>query len=80
MPHRGERVGLLVLTTPPNTKGFACVEVLSVSGNLREAAANLFAALHRLDGKNLDRLVAFPVPEHDLGIAIMDRLRRCAAR
>jgi L-threonylcarbamoyladenylate synthase len=80
LPGPSERVGLLAFTVPRNQGSFACVEVLSASGNLREAAANLFAALHRLDHMNLDRLVAFPVPERDLGIAIMDRLRRCSAR
>ncbi len=78
--HPGERVGVLTLGPPANAAGYAAVEVLSPSGNLREAAANLFAALRRLDAMGLDRLVAFPVPETGLGIAIMDRLRRCAAR
>ncbi len=79
-PSPGERVGLLSLVVPQNTEMYAAVEVLSPSGSLREAAANLFAALYRLDGMNLDRLVALAVPEHGLGVAIMDRLRRCSAR
>jgi L-threonylcarbamoyladenylate synthase len=78
--HPGERVGVLTLSSPPCPEQYAAVEVLSASGDLREAAANLFAALHRLDTLKLDRLIALPVPETDLGIAIMDRLRRCAAR
>jgi L-threonylcarbamoyladenylate synthase len=55
------------------------VEILSQSGDLREAAAGLFRALRRLDALALDRIVARPVPEKGLGLAIMDRLRRCAA-
>lgn len=78
-PKPGERVGLLALTAPENAERYVGVEVLSPSGNLREAAANLFAALHRLDDLALDRLVAYRMPEHGLGIAIMDRLRRGAA-
>ena len=74
----GERVGLITLSAPRDPQRFAAVEVLSESGDLREAAANLFAALRRLDSLGLDRLVAVPVPERDLGMAIMDRLRRCA--
>ncbi len=74
----GERVGLLCLTPPKDTTGFVVVEVLSASGDLREAAVRLFAALRRLDSMGLDRLVATAVPEQGLGIAIMDRLRRCA--
>ena len=79
-PRPGERVGLLVLAGAQCAERFAAVEVLAPSGDLREAAANLFAALHRLDGLRLDRLVACPVPAQGLGIAIMDRLRRCSLR
>ena len=75
----GERVGLLSWIPPAAGAEFTAVEVLSPSGDLREAAANLFASLHRLDSRHLDRLVAYPVPEEGLGVAIMDRLRRCSA-
>ena len=74
----GERVGLIALAAPLRPERFAAVEALSSRGDLREAAANLFAALHRLDRLGLDRLIAEPVPEEGLGAAIMDRLRRCA--
>jgi hypothetical protein len=60
------------------TEGFAAVEVLSPKGELREAAANLFSALHRLERAGLDVILAEPVPEIGLGRAIMDRLRRAA--
>ena len=78
IPQSGERVGLLTLV-PREAGSFSVVEVLSESGNLREAAANLFSALRRLDSAGCDRLVAYPVPETGLGLAIMDRLRRCSA-
>jgi L-threonylcarbamoyladenylate synthase len=77
-PSPGEQVGLLAFLPPADAERYSAVEVLSVSGDLREAAANLFAALRRLDALKLDRLVAERVPETGLGIAIMDRLRRCA--
>ncbi len=51
---------------------------LSASGNLTEAAANLFGHLHALDATGQPIAVA-PVPEHGLGLAINDRLRRAAA-
>jgi L-threonylcarbamoyladenylate synthase len=54
-------------------------EVLSPSGDLREAAATLFAKLRRLDEAGLDLILAEPVPEIGLGVAIMDRLRKAAA-
>lgn len=52
---------------------------LSASGNLQEAAANLFAMLHSLDGM-FDRIAVAPVPDQGLGEAINDRLKRAAAR
>lgn len=51
---------------------------LSPSGDLVEAAANLFAYLHRLD-RQAARIAVMPVPETGLGEAINDRLRRAAA-
>ena len=77
---RGERVGLLSLLPPEDADQYEAVEVLSASGSLKEAAANLFGALRRLDSLSLDRIIARPVPEKGLGLAIMDRLRRCSAR
>lgn len=76
----GEKVGLLAFGPPVNTYLYAAVETLAPDGNLRTAAANLFAALRRLDALRLDRLVAEPCPERGIGLAIMDRLRRCAAK
>ena len=51
---------------------------LSESGDLHEAAARLFGALHALDGQASVIAVA-PIPEVGLGRAINDRLRRAAA-
>ncbi|MDA3961585.1 MAG: L-threonylcarbamoyladenylate synthase [Planctomycetota bacterium] len=53
-------------------------EVLSRSGDLHEAARNLFAALRRLDAAGVTRIVAEAVPAQGLGLAINDRLRRAA--
>mgnify|MGYP000123796944 CR=1 FL=1 len=76
----GRRAGLLLLARPSQRPaGFAAVEWLSEAGDLREAAANLFAALHRLDRAGLDIIYAQAVPEVGLGRAIMDRLRKAAA-
>jgi L-threonylcarbamoyladenylate synthase len=53
---------------------------LSPSGDLVEAAANLFAMLHALDRAPYAAIAVAPVPEHGLGAAINDRLRRAAHR
>ncbi len=52
---------------------------LSPTGDLQEAAANLFAMLRRLDDPRYRAIAVMPVPETGLGIAINDRLRRAAA-
>lgn len=79
-PRPGMRVGLLTFGQPSSGAGFAAIEVLSEQECLREAAANLFAAMRRLDALQLDYILARPVPETGLGHAIMDRLRRASAR
>ncbi|HVL78245.1 MAG TPA: L-threonylcarbamoyladenylate synthase [Sphingomicrobium sp.] len=63
--------------------GFAAVpgdSTLSASGNLAEAAARLFDMLHVADASSKGRIAVAPVPNHGLGAAINDRLRRAAVR
>jgi L-threonylcarbamoyladenylate synthase len=52
---------------------------LSTSGDLREAAAALFSALRALDRTGPSAIAVEPIPDHGLGEAINDRLRRAAA-
>jgi L-threonylcarbamoyladenylate synthase len=52
---------------------------LSPSGDLVEAAANLFAALRILDESGAETIAVTPVPAQGLGEAINDRLERAAA-
>lgn len=61
--------------------GFGAVagdENLSPGGDLAEAAAHLFDALHRAESSGRARIEVAPVPHHGLGAAINDRLRRAA--
>ncbi len=78
IPPAAARWGALVLR-PVAPQKAAEVRTLSESGDLREAAANLFRHLRELDEAGLDLLVAEEIPETGLGRAIMDRLRRAAA-
>ena len=57
----------------------AALRNLSPSGDLLEAAANLFAHLRALDGAGAAGIAVMPVPRSDLGEAINDRLARAAA-
>ena len=62
--------------------GFGPVQAalnLSTRGDLTEAAANLFGHLHRLDAMGATRIAVSPIPDHGLGAAINDRLKRAAA-
>lgn len=52
---------------------------LSEGADLREAAANLFAHLRRLDARRPNGIAVAPIPANGLGEAINDRLRRAAA-
>jgi L-threonylcarbamoyladenylate synthase len=76
--YKGKKIGLLAFKETKNHLKFHSVEVLSRKGDLREAAANLFAAIRRMDALDLDLILAEPIPEVGLGRAIMDRLRRAS--
>ena len=52
---------------------------LSPSGDLAEAAAALYAALHAAAAAPQPRIAVAPIPEAGLGVAINDRLRRASA-
>jgi L-threonylcarbamoyladenylate synthase len=52
---------------------------LSTTGDLNEAAANLFAMLRALDHHRARSIAVAPIPDRGLGVAINDRLRRAAA-
>jgi L-threonylcarbamoyladenylate synthase len=52
---------------------------LSPTGDLTEAAANLFAQMRALDRPEIRRIAVMPIPQTGLGLAINDRLRRAAA-
>ncbi len=76
----GKKKGLLTLQEPPDPSAFVAMEILSPRGDLKEGAANLFAAMRRLDEKHLDFILARPVPGEGLGRAINDRLRRASQK
>jgi L-threonylcarbamoyladenylate synthase len=57
-----------------------CHDNLSSSGDLAEAASQLFAALHRADASDCVSIAIAPIPDTGMGEAINDRLRRAAHR
>ena len=54
--------------------------VLSPSGNIHEAACNLFSVLRKIDQLNVEAILADVFPDEGLGRAINDRLKRAEAQ
>ncbi|HOK02112.1 MAG TPA: L-threonylcarbamoyladenylate synthase [Spirochaetota bacterium] len=80
IPVDDNNAGFLFFTKPsfniPLDRSF----ILSADGDLREAAANLFLALHFLDSLDIKRIYAQRLPEKGLGLAIMDRLKKASMK
>lgn len=81
-PKGSVRLNAITIEKNETLLGFGAVDArlnLSPSGDLIEAAANLFDALHQLNAMGVEKIAVSPVPDHGLGRAINDRLRRAAA-
>lgn len=78
--HVKEDEALLAFGPAIFLKGGAARLNLSETGDLEEAAANLFSMLHQLDIPNYKAIVVMPIPHKGLGVAINDRLLRAATR
>lgn len=73
---QGKKIGLLLFKDSIKSDFINCQEILSKSGDLNEAAKELYAALHRLDKRDLDVIIAEVFPDYGLGKTINDRLQR----
>jgi len=69
-------VGAITFETSSKPNNVIYLETLSPDGDLKEAAANLYSALHYLDSLTLDIIVAERFPDYGLGRSINDRLER----
>ena len=72
----GKKIGLLLFDKNIKDEKIKHQVVLSASADLKEAAANLYAALHILDKLNVDIIIAERLPDIGLGRTINDRLER----
>jgi L-threonylcarbamoyladenylate synthase len=70
------KIGLLLFNDDIDYNENIVKEILSNNKDLEEAATNLYAAMHRLDRKNLDLIIAEKFPNKSLGKSINDRLKR----
>ena len=76
--YEDQKVGALFFKKNFTQINFSDEKILSPNGDLREAAANLFAHLHDFENKSLDMILVEQIEETGLGKAIMDRLRKAA--
>lgn len=76
----GLKIGLLLFSKPFTTFPVHHQEILSPSGQLNEAARNLYAAMHRLDLSESDVIIAERLPNTGLGITINDKLERATKK
>ena len=75
-----KKIGMLFFKENKIDFPFTETKILSSTGDLREAAANLFSHLHELEKENLDLILVEAIEEKGLGRAIMDRLRKAAKK
>jgi L-threonylcarbamoyladenylate synthase len=71
-----KKIGLIVFSKKLENEKIIHQEILSKNTDLKEAAANLYAAMHSLDTLNLDVIIAERFPDFGLGKTINDRLER----
>lgn len=76
----GMRKGIIAFNRPVEGIPADRQIILAEDGSLTTAAKNLFSALRSMDKMDIDLILAELVPEHGLGLAINDRLRRAAAK
>ena len=75
-----KKIGLLLYRQQIDHVPIEQQEILSHSGDLHEAAKNLYAAMHRLDGLNMDMIIAERLPDIGLGRTINDKLQRATKK
>ncbi|WP_372947892.1 L-threonylcarbamoyladenylate synthase [Mariniphaga sp.] len=75
-----KKIGFLTFGANKEKNNQLVTENLSPTKNLKEAATKLYEALHKLEESGVELIIAEPVPETGIGIAIMDRLRKAAAK
>lgn len=76
----GKKIGVLIFKNQIKNKQIIHQEILSKSGDFNEASKNLYAAMHRLDKKQLDVIIAERLPNEGLGKTINDKLERATKK
>lgn len=74
------KIGVLSFATKYESESIKTQEILSETGNFKEASQQLYAAMHRLDSSNVDIIISEIFPDYDLGKSINDRLQRATEK
>lgn len=75
-----ENIGILSFSKKINHPKISLQIVLSINGNIDEAARKLFDGLHELDALKLPIIIAEYMPNEGIGIAMNERLEKAAAK
>lgn len=74
--YTNQKIGVITYQTKLKDTSITKQITLSPKGSMKEAAANLYNAMHNLDNENLDVIIAERFPDFGLGKSINDRLHR----
>lgn len=77
--HKGKRIGVLSFKSKIKSDAISSLIILSQTGDLSEAASNLYNSLHQLDNQKLDIIIVEALPDVGLGKSVNDRLQRAAS-
>lgn len=73
-----EKTGLISFLAQHPIIPWSNTFILSPNGDIKEAARNLYKALHNLDDLSFELILAERMPENELGVTINDRLIRAS--
>jgi L-threonylcarbamoyladenylate synthase len=76
--YEDKKIGALFFKEQNVEFNFSSVKILSQTGNMQEAAANLFKHLHDFEKEKVDLILVESIKEEGLGLAIMDRLNKAS--
>ncbi|MBI3511877.1 MAG: threonylcarbamoyl-AMP synthase [Bacteroidetes bacterium] len=77
--YSNEKKAILSFSKKYSGENIVAYEILSLKGDLHEAARNLFSAMRKLDASGAEVILAEKFPDHGLGVAINDRLERASS-
>jgi len=77
---QGFKIGIMAKEENQDKYNGFQVKIIGEGSELKTCAANLFAVLRSFDKEGFEIIIAEGLEEQDLGLAIMERLRKAAAK